>query len=237
MLVILYIISAVSSVFSAIYIQKRQLKPILIATLIAILTGITFIVTMINKMANNVVELNFWSLFAMFSIVGWISAFLFNHPERIVDYEFCFALMAFVVVMLYPAVFPKYCWETCNEIHYSTEIVFLITSFDETSAEETIYGNGYIVNKVYAYPSGFMYYYYHYINEDGTPIEDSIPVHLTTIEYIDADKSPYLEIITIRDCSGYNPETGNHSLGFADKSYKLYIPENCIKNASATDIS
>lgn len=237
MLVIIYIISAIFSVISAICNEKDFFRHRFAATLIAILTGIVFWVSMIHKMANNIIEINFWSIFAILSLIAWHIALLFNNWEHLFDYEFSFLLLTFVMCSLYPVVFPTFTWETCNEVHCSTEIVFLITTFDSTSTGESVYGNGFIVNKVYDYLSysGNSSYHYYYQLEDGTPIESNIPVHKTKIEYINADESPYLEIITIRDCSGYNSETGIHALGFTEKKYILYVPAGSIQNALTTD--
>ena len=230
MLVVLYIISAVSGVFASIYIEKEKFKHWLVTTLIAILTGIAFCWCMFNKIANGVIQLNFGSVFSILSLIAWQLAFLFGNYDNIFDYEFAFALFACTICLFYLCIIQPYTRVKCTAQHITKEVVFLVTSFDDSETEENVYGGDFIVcqsfkNTTNSKSSSYLYYYQ---LEDGTPKEGKIPAISTEIEYIGTDESPYLEITIIRNCSGYYPITDIHSLGFGQKTYKLYIPENSI---------
>lgn len=232
MLVVLYIISAVSGVYVALSIEEKNYKDWFISTLTAVLTGIAFCVLKINKIVTNMADINFWSVFAVTSLIAWQITFLFNNRQNLVINEIAFALLAFTIYSM--------CYyserEVCTDPHKTIEVISLMTTIDDSEAEESVYGDGFIVRKVYSSYSSYIYQYYYQL-EDGTPVEDNIPVYATEIIYISPDSSPFIEIITIRECSGYYPKTDNHSLGFAKKTYKLYIPENSILNATSINPS
>ena len=232
MLVILYVVSAASGVFSLIFIRKENFKHWFFTTLIAILTGIAFCFSMFNKIANNVIDLNFGSVFSILSLIAWQAAFLLGNYEDLFDYECSFALLACTICLIGPSIIQPYSRATCTTLHITKEVIPIITTLDTSENDENVYGNGFIVCRVFnsfssSRNSNYLYYYQ---LEDGTPSEGSVPVSSTEIEFIGPDESPYLEITIIRNCLGYDPKTGIHALGFAEKSYKLYIPENSILN-------
>lgn len=232
MLVVLYVISAVSGVFSSICIEKEKFKHWIVTTLIAILTGVAFCWCMFDKLSNGVIELNFGSVFSILSLIAWQLAFLFGNYDNIFNYEFAFALFACTICLLYLCIIQPYTRVNCTTLHITKEVISLMTTIDDSETGESVYGDGFIVCQSFrnlANPNSSSYLYYYQL-EDGTPKEGKIPVISTEIEYIGADESPYLEITIIRECSGYYPITDTHSLGFVEKTYKLYIPENSILN-------
>ena len=223
-MLVLFIISTVVGLLASIFFKTRRFTSHFICSLIAVLTTVAFCSRMIAKLTSNEIDVNFWSVFAILSLIAWQFAFLFDNGKNIINYEFSFVLLAWTISIFYSSIFNPNCLKICKEDHTTTEVVYIITTIDDSC--ESAYGDGFIINKVYN--SKYNSYQYYYKLEDGKTEKGSIPANSTIIKNIDVGESPYLEIIITRDCSGYNSETKSHALGFSKKSYILHIPENSI---------
>lgn len=211
MLEVVFIVSAVAGLFAGIAFRSESIKLWFLFAAIAILTGIAFVM--------NVPELNLWTIFAIVSLIFWQISTLFGNWENFINYEFSLLLFSIIIfVILPPVLFPTHL-QRCFQTHITTKVVMITTDQDSGKS-------------VYKESSDYHYYYQ---QEDGTTIEGTIPSSRTTIVYIGEDESPYLQIVTERECSGYYPDTKQHCLGIAYVTYKLYIPEGSIQNVSTND--
>ena len=220
MLEVVFIISAVAGLFAGIAFRCESIKLWFLFASIAILTGITFVMY--------VPELNLCTIFAIVSLIFWQMSFLFGNWENFVNYEFSFLLFSFVVFVFASTLqFPSRL-QKCNETHQTIKVVMIMTTLD---SGESVYEDDCIILQTHSSSS----YHYYYLQEDGTPIEGTIPVSNTTIVNIGVNDSPYLQIITERECSGYYPDIQKHYLGISHITFKLYIPEGSIQNVSTND--
>jgi len=229
MLVVLYVISALSGVVSLIFDNQEKFKEKFICTFIAIVTSLAFCILMIRNIINSS-AMEFWSLFSVFSIIAWQFAFLRNDAENVINYLFCFFLMCIVFsIFEYSFTYSNYV-VSCSENHVSTEIVQIVTTIDGTEKGKNIYGDGFVVGLVNDPAANKSIYQYYYRSENGTIIAKEIDVKSTTIVYVENTVSPYVEITSTAECFGYTAETKRHIFIGTRESYILYIPKGSIQN-------
>lgn len=103
MLVVFYIISAISSVFAYMYMFSRKnanIKHWFKAIIIALLSGLSFYIPMISKIIEAFPNVDFWSIFAVASLFVWQSAFIFNDWNNLVSYWVTAFLFTFTVSLI-----------------------------------------------------------------------------------------------------------------------------------------
>ena len=235
MLVVFYIISAVSGVVASIFIEKRNLKRWFTATIIAFLFGIAFCIPMTKKIVSDLYHINFWSIFAVLSLIAWQLAFIFNNSKNLANYEFAFLLFSFVIYVFCSSFFYSNYLVTCFDTHVSTEIFPIVITIDGTESPENITEDVFVVERIMDISSNKFFYQYSIQHENGNISIMQSSEKSTTVVPIADSESPYVEITTTRHCSGYRRETLEHSLTYADKIYILYIPEGSIKNVLRTN--
>lgn len=230
MLVVFYIISAVSGVIASIFIERRNLKRWFKATIFAFLFGMAFCVPMTKKIVSDLYHINFWSIYAVLSLIAWQLAFIFNNSKNWANYEFAFLLFSFVIYVFCSSFFYSNYLVTCFDTHVSTEKFPIVTTIDGTESPENITENVFVVERIMDISSNRFFYQYYIQHEKGNIIILQSSERSTTIVPIADSETPYVEIITTRHCSGYRRETLEHVLTYSDVIYILYIPEGSVKN-------
>ena len=221
MLVVSYVIGAISSVFAYIYMfsrKKENGRHWFIAIIIALISGLSFYIPMISKIIKTFPNVNFWNVFAVASLVAWQSTFIFNHTDNLVNYQVATLLFAMIISIICPTFDPSSYYTFCNEEHTDVDVLYI---YDDNSSDN-------LIKKTIHSNTLSATYSFYLISEDGKIFEKTIFENVTTIYPIDNETSPYLEIIVSRDCSGFNPQSQKHYLSTAYTHYNLYIPENCI---------
>ena len=221
MLVVFYIVSAISSVFAYMSIfsrKKADFRHCFIAIIITLVCGLAFYIPMISKIIEAFPNIGFWSVFAVASLFVWQCAFIFNTADNLVNYEAA-ALLFTVTVLLICPTFDKTSYRSlCNEEHINVDTIYIW--------EDNFCDN--LIQKNVCVNSRNTTYSFYLVSEDGHPIKKTIPANLTTVYTIDGEDTPYLEIIVSRDCDGVDTKTQKHYLTIAYTHYNLYIPEDCI---------
>lgn len=235
MLVLLYIISAISSVLTYVFEELENFKGRIICFVISILAAIAFCMPTINTIINSFPNVEFWPIFAVSSLILWPFIFISGDIPNAANYIVAAVLLATTLCLLCPAFYPTNNWETCNVEHITTEVVPILTTINSNSPKENVYGDGFIVRFVSdIFSNKFIYQYYKL--ENGIPVEDEFPKKSTTIHYISNTETPYLEITTTMICSGYNPDFDKHIFIGTQKIYNLYVPEGSILNVQYPDL-
>lgn len=230
MLVVFYIISALSGVIASIFIERRDLKRYFIATIVAILFGIAFCVPMINKIISDISHPNLWSIFAVLSLIAWQLAFIFNDSNNWVNYEFAFLLFSFVIYVFCSSFFYANYLVSCFDTHVTTEVFSIVTTIDSIESVESILEEGFFVEKITDINSNRAFYQYYLQLENGSYVFQQSSEKFTTVEPISDSETPYVEVITTYHCSGRRKETLEHILNYSDQIYILHIPIGSVKN-------
>ena len=221
MLVVFYIISAISSVFAYMYMfsrKKYNIRHWFKAIIISILSGLSFYIPMILKIIESFPNVNFWNVFAVASLFVWQSAFIFNDRDNLINYETAALLLAVTISLVCLTFDTTSYYEACNDEHINVDCIYI---WDDNFCDN-------LIQKTVCVSLRKTTYSFYIVSEDGHPIKKTIPANLTTVYTIDDEESPYLEIIIERDCTGYNTNTQEHSLTIAYTHYNLYIPQDCI---------
>lgn len=222
MLVVFYIISAISSVFAymSIFLRKKaNFGHWFIAMVITIICGLAFYIPMISKIIETFPNVNFGSVFAVATLFVWQSAFIFNDADKLVCYEIIALLFTFIIFLICPTFDTTSYRIPCYEEHISVDVVYV---WDDNFCDDFVTKTIHLGSK----PATYSFYV---VSDEGHPIEKTIPANLTAIHPITSDEtSPYLEIIVDQNCSGYNTKTQEHYLTIGNTHYNLYVPEDCI---------
>ena len=227
MLVIFYIVRALSAVLVPMFFKRENFKQWVISILVTITTGGGFCLPMIQQILSDIKHIDFGMVFAVSSLIAWQSAFIFLDRENLFNYEVCALLFTLIVCLMVPNLIPFEGWASCDGEHVTVTKTNILTSEDDPS-QLNMYGEGFIVKQIIYVSSNNTTYKFSYLLQDGTQVEKQFPAKYTTICYIETGQTPYVEEKNIRKCSGYNPETKKHFLTTATTNYILYIPEGCV---------
>lgn len=228
MLTILYITSVLASFYAPILEDRDDHKKSFEAFAIAITCGILYSIPTIGKICKNIFEPNFWTLFGLFSLVFLNFAFLSNDRANCL----CYITAAFLASAVLCFILSNICFSnyliSCNEEHKYTERVLLVTTVDGSEYGESIYGDGFVIEKYTNGNPNVIFYQYYFRAEDGSINSKNIHANHAEITYIDADETPYVEITYKDICKGYWKDSKTHVFSGRSTTYHLYIPKDSI---------
>lgn len=235
MLAIIYLISAVAGILSYMFGNLRRFKQRMVSLVISILSAIAFCTLMVNRIMYDFPNLDFWPIFAVLSLILWQFACISGDIFYGIDYIIVAGLLSTTLCLLCPVLYPSNNWEKCNIEHRETEIVPIITTINNYSSTEGVYGDGYIIRCIHDISSNKIIYQC-YRFENGTKTQSEFPSESTTIHYISNNENPYLKITTSKNCSGYNPDFNQHIFESYERMYDLYVPEGSVFNILSSEL-
>ena len=148
MLVCFYIVSVVTGLLAAIFLEKEHIILWFFSAIIAILSGIAFCLPMIEKIYLNLDNISFKDIFWVLSIIGWQLAMLTGNWWNVVNYEFGFALCTITILLICSTAKEPPALTPCSSLHVTNEIVEVLVSINQTGIDNSTYGDGFIIKKV-----------------------------------------------------------------------------------------
>jgi len=229
MLEILYITSAAASFYTTLLKDIGEDKKSFLSSIIAIVSGIMYIIPMANKIYNDIFAPDFWNILGLLSLLFWDISFLSDNSANCFSYMISAFLASSVLYFLCSNFYFSDYLINCDKNHNYTERVEIISTVDGSKFGKSIYGDGFVVGSFDSELHRTTFYQYYFQTEEGNIEYNNISAKYTTINYIDVGLKPFVEITYNINCSGFRNKSKTHVFSKISQTYNLNIPKNSIQ--------